>query len=250
MTAQSAATTTVAKQLATDYVAKREAMRNAKRLQKARERERAVQRAEQYAQALADQIETMAEHLAPKVQREPIFTAEGQMIVGSRIAIVNGRAVRSDSIATVLNHCRASETQKRAAKQILNDWSDVGAGVGVGAVDYLRSGGGGDGTGGHDAILAQVDARQRLEGALTFLGAFTGIVGRVVFDGIPLSVYAAEMPTDDAPKTAVDARALLLMAMSRLAMFYWPPDDKPVGGELILAFGPARAAYTVELDAG
>lgn len=243
------AAASVAKQLATDYVTKREAMRQIKRQQKSIERQRARERAVISAKAWAEEQEAAAEKLAPKVLRDPIMTKDGHMLVGSRVTIVNGRAVRSDSIATVLSHCGASETHKRAAKEILKDWLDVGAGVGVGAVDYLRSGGGGDGDGAGAAIIAQADARMRLEYALTFLGAFVGIVARIVFDSIPMSVYAAEISTEDDPKTIFDVRALLLAALSRLALFYWPPSDRPVTGEIVLAFGPPRKAYSLEVMA-
>lgn len=243
------ATATVAKQLATDYVTKREAIRQAKRQQKAIERQRARERAEMSAQAWADEQEKAAEKLAPKVLRDPIVMPSGQMLVGPRVTVVEGRAVRSDSISTVLSHCGASQVQKRAAKRILADWLDVGAGVGVGAVDYLRSGGGGDGEGAGAAIIRQADARICLECALTFLGAFVGVVARIVFDNIPMSIYAAEISTVGDQKTVVDVRGLLLAAMSRLVMFYWPPETRPVSTEVVLAFGPARGAYSMELDA-
>lgn len=248
MNAQPAAT---AKQLATDYVTKREAMRQAKRQQKAVERQRARLRAEMSAKAWADEQEKAAETLAPKVLRDPIVMPSGQMLVGPRVTVIGGRAVRFDSITTILKYCRASEVQKLAIKLLLADWSDVGAGIGVGAVDWLRFGGGSGGAdGANDAIDHQITARGRLEGALTFLGAFTGIVSRVVFDGIPLSAYAEEISTEDDPRTVDDAQALLRRAMSRLVMFYWPPVDRPVQCDAVLVFGPARAAYSIGVDAG
>lgn len=227
-------------QQAVAFVAASAARREKKRMQKQRERERQRQRAEMSAKMIAEQQETLAEHLAPKVLRFPIVDRNNHMIVGPRIVIEGQRAIRNDPLANI----KLPAQSKRAARRLLMDWNDVGCGVGVGAMDYLRSGGGsGDGLGGHTAMLAQIEARRSLEGAMTFLGALTPVVSRVVLDGIPAWVYAQETATES------DAViAMLRVALARLALFYWPEPRAASGEVQILTFGPARSAYEVEIE--
>lgn len=167
------------------------------------------------------------------------------MIVGPRIVIEGQRAVRNDPLANV----RLPAQSKRAGRRLLMDWNDVGCGVGVGAVDYLRSGGGsGDGLGGHTAMLAQIDARRSLEGAMTFLGALTPVVSRVVLDGIPTWVYAQEIATEDRPADTELVLGMLRIALARLALFYWPEPPAAHGEVPILTFGPGRATYEMAVE--
>lgn len=69
--------------------------REAARLRKQRQRER--QRAAAIAKANADAqlIEAHAERLTPAILRHPIATPDGRMLVGARVAIVDGPGARS-----------------------------------------------------------------------------------------------------------------------------------------------------------
>jgi hypothetical protein len=216
------------------------------RLRKQRQRERQREAARLAAEALADRQEKLAEHLAPSVMREVIMDSAGRMLIGSRVQIVNGRPVRALALGGDIDpvaHSRSPQItadHKRAARQLQLDWYDVGAGIGVGAVDYLRSGGGGGGEGGHAAIVAQIAARARLDGAMAHLGALAPSIARVVLDCIPVGVYADEI--GEAFPVALE---LIVAGLSRLARFYWPPRD--VGPYRIQTFGPSRAVYSVEV---
>ena len=215
--------------------------REAARLKKARQRERQRERARLAAEALAAEREIAAEILAPAVLRRPLMGHDGRLIRGPRIRIVNARPMRADPIGT----CRdplITTRHKAASRQLQLDWHDVGCGIGVGAVDYLRSGGAGDGAGGHDAMLEQIATRLRLDAAMTFLGAFAPYVARVALDGIPIPVWIAEIDA-----TRADGMIRLAAGLTRLAAFYWPAVPVVRGEPVILAFGPARESYSVDV---
>lgn len=222
--------------------------RDAARTRKQRQRDRQRERNRLAAEALAAQQERLAEDLAPHVLRTPVMAGD-VMLLGPRVVIVNGRPMRSlphvggDPTANLTrNSPLFTERHQQSARQLQQDWSDVGVGCGVGAMDYLRSGGGsGDGVGGHKAMLAQIAARQRLEGALTFLGAFSPGVCRVVLDCIPVNVWAGEIGWEVGV-----AIAWLAKALDRLGLFYFPVAE--VAHVRIRTLGPRRADYTTEME--
>lgn len=162
------------------------------------------------------------------------------MLTGPRVRIVNGRPERCDPIANARNP-EFTTVRKWAARQFQNDWNDVGAGVNVAAVDYLRSSGGGEG-GGHLALLQQIEGRRRLEGAMAALGAFAAGVCRVVLDCVPISAWAEE--TNSTPAACV---AWIALGLDRLVVFYDPPS--PAKRPVIRTVGPARADYETKVDA-
>jgi hypothetical protein len=215
------------------------------RLRQIRKRARDTERRSIRVEAEARRIEadaTRAEHigetLAPAVMREPVRAPNGHMLLGARVSIVNGRPVRSLlNMATM----RITERLARAAKMFRQDWEEVGVGVGVAAVDYLRSGGsGGSGQGGHAAIVAQLAVRTRLEGAFTHVGAFAPSLARVVLDCVPVSVWATETG-----KTQEDAMAWVKASLDRLAGWYFPVVPEHPTTQKYPTFGPSRASYEV-----
>lgn len=238
--------------------AERRARKSADR-QRQRERQREQHRVASEAEAARIEIEAarkerLDEDLAPAVMRNAVtrkIDVDGEMvermIVGPRVQIIDGRPVRAfGPMADPINRLRLKERQQKAALALQADWRDVGAGLGAGAMDYLRTTGGGGGAvpPGHEAMLGQIAARARLEGALTHLGAFTPAVVRVVLDGIPLSCWAVE-----AARTVEDARGWIVAALERLAGFYFPPRQTFDGDIVILAFGPSRESYSTDVNA-
>ena len=188
------------------------------------------------------------EKLAPAVMRQAIVTPDGHVITGPRVQVVDGRAVRASDTGHAYSH-----RQLRAAARIREDWAAVGQGCNVSAADPARTGGGGDGTGGHAAMLAQIAIRQSLEGAFAYLGAFVPIVQRVILDHIPLSAWPREWNARREraglpPASLTDAVILLGQALTRLADYYTPKRDasRPPA---VLAFGPARESYVMTVDA-
>lgn len=221
--------------------------REAARFRKQRQRER--QRAASIAKAEADAqlIEAHAERLTPAILRHPIATPDGRMLVGARVAIVDGRAVRAMPLWSVSDPLGAMDAPGvkdhhiRAGRQLQADWHDVGAGLGVPPSDIMRSGGsGGVGPRGHAGMLHQIEVRARLEGALAHAGAFAPSLVRVCLDCIPVGIWA-----DQVGKTYPDALAWITAGLDRLALFY-EPAPKP-SKLRILTIGPARADYEMAL---
>jgi hypothetical protein len=238
------------------------------RQQRKRERDAARRLADAEAEARrieaeAEQAERIAESLAPSVTRQAIYAAiprspaytvvtdthgtvwvEGdvtgppRMIRGPLIQIDAGRAHHGAALP------QFSGRQNRAARSLRNDWRDVGEGCKVPAVDYGRVGGGSgsdDGwPGGHKAMLAQTAARVRLQAALTFLGAFTPGIWRVVLDRVPIEAWAEESGQAD-PVNWIRA------GLERLANFYAPPHDTAQKAGF-LTFGPSRESYDTSVD--
>lgn len=222
-----------------------EARKIRKREQKQRERERAREKTRLLIVAEMERIERDAarkeiidETFVSRVLRHPVLTPGGYMLVGARIEVAAGRPARIDPVLAL----KLTERQRRAARQIQTDWREVGAGLNVGAVDYLRSGGGGDGSGGHGAMRRQIDTRARLDAAMAFLGAFAPLVAKVVLDCIPPKVWAYQegRPVEDAGRWVA-------AALDRLALFYWPPREDGVSRECILTIGPPRSAYDLSV---
>ncbi|WP_428492148.1 hypothetical protein [Rhodopila sp.] len=191
--------------------------REAARLRKALSRERARARAAVTAAALAVAMENQHEWLAPAAMRNSVLDHAGNMISGARVQIVNGLPIRSSGLPN-----NTPTQHKMAAARLQADFSDVGNGLNAPAIDYGAVGGGrGDGLGGFAAMLAQLDTRRRLEGALTSLGACASGVARVVLDCIPTAVWAPE-----AGLTPIEAAAWISAGMTKLVSFYWPePAD-------------------------
>ncbi len=189
------------------------------------------------AKALADAKEIRDEELAPAILRESIGSLRGP-----RIRIVDGRPVQGPDLSYV------PERSRRAAHQLRLDWQDVGAGCGATAVDYGATGGGcGDGLGGHQAMILQINARLRLEGAHTWLGDLWPAVARVVLDCISVTAWAEEENARrKQPLTGFEAVAHISNALHRLAAYYWPPRDVH-DKRGFLTFGPPREAYDMSI---
>ena len=180
-----------------------------------------------------DRWETEDESLAPLVLRRALFGANGQMIRGALVTITDARPMFSDPIS---GSRRFTSRQKQAAKRLQTDWREVGEGLNAGAANLMATGGGGDGEGRHNAMVAQINARVSLEAAWTHLGAYAPGVKRVVIDCIPLAAWSTE-----AGKTPDEAGTWIGLALDRLAAFYHPPQ--PTGRVKTFAIGPARDSY-------
>jgi len=267
------------------------------RLHQQRKRARDVERRRREAEAEAVRIEVEAarrerldEQLAPGVLRAEIWSApitlpdkvvpdglggyrmqRGQsrparMITGPRVEIIDGRPVRmsalgvdSDPIAKLARDSKiVTERHLAAFRRLQQDWADVGAGPNVGAIDYLRAGGGcGDQLiiGKDGPMLAQIDARDRLERAVAFLGAFWPVVRRVVLDCVPLSVWLTEEnlrrdAKGHGPMATANVLAWIGAAGARLADFYQPPKPSGERRTTLLTFAPARETYDMSVDVG
>lgn len=255
------------------------AQRTAVRLRKQRQRDREREAARKAAEANAKRLEILDEKLAPAIMRGAVtsmevrrspgpvrddngnivlacpITSDGKrevgavvndarMLIGPRVRIIAGKPARSNALEMEigLKNREFTDAMKDAIKRLQLDWSDVGAGVNVAAVDYLRSGGGGGGDGGHQALMEQVRARARLEGAMTFLGAYAPGVCRVVLDNVPIAVWVLET---DPVQTVREGVAWILGALGRLVMFYDPPSTKRVQ---IRTLGPQRSEYSMEVE--
>ena len=228
--------------------------RERKRLAKQRERERKRNQAIIAAVALAESAEQLHESMAPVHVRRAVTvgsqTGDVGMLIGARVQIVNGRPVRAAPIGTLSDpiadrgpkSLRLSSNARRAARELQRDWSDVGAGVTSGVANLMSDGHGGQSgkPPGHDAMLAQIEARRRLDAAVTYMGAFAPGVVRIVIDCIPVATWATE-----AGKDYGEARAWLEAGLSRLAGFYWPAVPVRRGAVEILTVGPARSDYSL-----
>lgn len=202
----------------------------------AAERQRAASR-----ETEAAHQEILDERAAPKVQREAVLASDGTMLRGPLVEVVNGRPIRVNQVARIAGVIGDTEglpasfrdvigdlggrspaiTPARvgAARQLQDDWARVGGGVGVSAKDYAERFGGSFAGGLLDqGIMAQADARQRLDGALTWLGALCDIVVPVVLDCVPPTAWARQNGMSE--KHAV---GYLAAALTRLASFYARP---------------------------
>lgn len=249
-------------------VARRKRRRELGRARKERHTARKREKARLAAMAEAARLESEEketerrnERLAPAVLRAPVMAKarkatewhDGRpevMLVGPRVQIVDGRPVRAfsvsdgdDPIVKLARENKAfTERHTAAARQLQLDWEDVGGGLGLGAVDYLRTGGGGGGGAINEAMLAQAKTRARLDAAMAYLGAFAPSVARVVLDCIPARIWAEETG-----KTHPEAAVWLALALERLAGFYWPQDTQ-TRRPRILTIGPSRSTYGTGFD--
>lgn len=220
------------------------AQREAHRVREIHRRERKRAEYRDAAQKAAELAEAEDDILCPAVLRCAVLASDGALIRGARINIVaprnaSKRARHADPIAACRDPLFTARA-KAAARQFQLDWHDVGCGVGTGSANYMRSGSG-TGDTGHDALMAQVMTRTRLEAAVTHLGALAPHVARVVVDCVPIAAWA-----DEVAHTVPEAIGILSTALTRLATFYWPP--KPAAPEHvpeILAFGPPRSHYSL-----
>jgi len=182
---------------------------------------------------------------APAILRCPIVSADGVMLLGARVVIVDGkpeRALPLHSVSDPLGALDAPGVQHRhifAGRQLQADWHDVGAGLGVPPSDLLRSGGsGGAGPRGHAGMLHQIEVRRRLEGALAWAGAFAPSLVRVCLDCIPVGIWATQVG-----KPYPEALSWIIAGLERLALFY-NPEPAPLTPR-ILTIGPARGEYQI-----
>jgi hypothetical protein len=222
--------------------------REAARLRKRRQRELAREAARLAAEHLAARREIVEESLAPAVRRNPVMHPDGKnMLVGVRVVIQNGKPMRADPIANLARKSPLfNERHKLAARKFAQDVSDVGSGITAVAVDLQGAGGGcGDGTGGHDAILEQIQALRRLQGGLAAMGDLARGVVRVAIDCLPVSVWAVEV--------GLEHKAALLQVvagLTRLANFYSPQREHPIHGNLRSVYYASRAVSGAVLASG
>lgn len=205
----------------------------------ARRQARNAASAEQKRLAALEQ-ERKAEALAPAHARKPVMGADGRMLRGPLVAIVGGRVERHNPVAAIRGQrgefpvvsdrdpvgeiaARSSRSISQvhvdAARLLQADWRDVGAGISVSGADYAGAAGCGRGSGlnldHHISVLRQIDARRRLDGALTWLGSLCDIVAPVVLDCVPVTTWATDRGMD--PRHAV---GYLAAALTKLAEFY------------------------------
>lgn len=227
--------------------------REAARLRKQRQRDRDREKNRAAAEAMAAKQEAIAENLAPSIMRHMIQSYDERVLLGARVVVVDGRPVRAllhfdNPIENVFRKSPLfTKRHREAAQRLQRDWAEVGAGVGAGAVDLMKSGGNGSNDGGDFArksMLGQIEARMRLEGALTFVGAFAPGLARLLFDCVPVKNWAEE----DGREIG-EALAWLALGLTRLTLFYWPPKPEAKAGEVtIRTIGPERAEYTTEME--
>lgn len=224
---------------------KREADRA--RIQRKRDQNRekarilAIAEAERMAREAARQ-EIEDEMRAPAVLRRAIVAPDGTMLRGPRVEVIAGRPAHVDPVISL----KLSNRERRAAHQLQTDWREVGAGLSIGSGGWLRvSGGSGDQPiiGKDGAMLAQIEARKRLDGALAHVGSFAPCLARVVLDCVPVAVWAVE-----ANLTMVNATAWIGAGLELLSRFYWPPREDGASRERILTIGPSRDSYDMSVE--
>lgn len=205
---------------------RREKARMRQAVSRARRRARRIAEAE----AEAARREHEAEGLVPAVRRRPVIDGFGHMIVGARVIVERGGiahanpiASRGDPLAEMARKSgQITTAMRRAGEQFQADWRLVGAGVGPAVAPLDRASSGGRAEGGSQAVIDQIAARARLEGALAHAGGFTPLLCRVLGDCVPLSAWAAEarLPPAEAVSWAV-------AALGRLSLFYMAPGEAP-----------------------
>jgi len=210
-----------------------------------RNRERRAVRAEadriaavEAEQRRAEDRERRAEAIAPAFLRNPVVVPKGRMIVGPRIQINGSRAVRGVEFPF------ASRRARRAISMLRQDWADVGAGLTAGTANYVGiTGGGSDApiSGKDSAMLAQIEMRARLDGAMTYVGAFAPCLARIVLDCIPVATWAIEQAIPITPDAAMKH---VLAAFNRLADWYCPMKLVEIGTRTFV-IAPPREAYSV-----
>ena len=177
--------------------------------------------------------EARAEQTAPRAQRVGVVGPDGVQLRGARLDVDSAptgglRASRRNVVAALYTRgqervaageaslIRASHVA--AAAMLIRDWDEVGGGIAPPPLDLLRSEGRGGGNGADGAILrlsGQIQARERLIGAIDFTGSQAGILHSVVLTGISVQVCAIAL--------AVDRKQLvgyLAAALDRLVEYY------------------------------
>ena len=185
--------------------------------------EAAVRRAEEAARA--------AEELAPLAQRVSVHDASGALLRAPRLAVVDGRAIRTQPLGL-------SRPQRLAAARFASDWDEaqtISAGV-------ARLEGGPHGVSGSAApdaaVVRLIAVRARLEGAMAWVGAFLPALLLCVCGRAPVAEWARESGQD---KT--EALAWVRAGINRLVMYYDNGErPKPVKMEIV-SFGPERGEY-------
>jgi len=210
---------------AAEIEARKRARREKKLVHKRLERERraAAKLAREIAAAERARLEAIEteraeELLAPAVLRGAIM-ARGTMLRGPVVRIVAGRPMIGPEFSF------APRRSRQAAACLRMDWQESGAGLNVGAVDYMRSAGIGGTGGAHASMVRQIATRARLDAALAHLGADAPIVSRLVFDCIPIPIWVGEQPEPVSPEAAIQ---IIRRVLARLADFYWPAANPPL----------------------
>lgn len=185
----------------------------------------------------AIEAERKAEFLAPSIRRQIIVEkgAPDRVIVGPRVRIENGYPAKGAEFSF------CPQRSRRAARQLYQDWEEVGEGPRGGTANYLGvSGSGSDApiAGKNAAMIAQIETRRRLEAALIHAGGFVTCLHRVVIQCVPVADWAQE-----AGKTVTDAIQHVRDALARLADFYHPPKEMAPTGLSFPTFAPPRGAY-------
>jgi uncharacterized protein DUF6456 len=181
------------------------------------------------------EAEKRAELIAPSHVRHAVTDAGGRVVRGAMVIVDGGRVRRASVLDRLRSHGEEREAKGlaslitarrvKAAERLQIDYSEVGAGIGVSASDYLRlSGSNGAGTDPHGGVRAQIDTRDRLDRALASLGSFTDIVVPVVLDGVDVRSWSQARGYD-----RQQAVGYLAAALERLAEFYDPIKIRSAG---------------------
>lgn len=192
----------------------------------ARDLAKRVARAEAHARRL-EAAERDAELVAPAAQR------------AARLEVIVNAWGTRHAVRRLPANSRLSEAQRRAVTRLQADWDELAGGVSTGVSNWLRAPRPGDslfGPPAHAAILRQITTRERLDAALSALGAFRPITIHVILLGQPMTHYAREnmIPVED-------ASAMLHAACDRLVTFYGE-DDRRDG---IITAAPDRDEYEI-----
>lgn len=175
--------------------------------------------------------EAIDEAIAPAIQRHAVLDASGAVLREARVQRDGVSFVKSNPIRHLVARWKAREddgvrpliTAKHLeiCERLCVAWQEGGEGIGVGASDYERMGQS-RGSASPDfspQLLARMRHQRRqkaiFDGAMTWLGALSGVVRRVVVDGADLTVWGIET---DTPRNA--AVGYLSAALDRLQEYF------------------------------
>lgn len=200
------------------------------------------------------------------VLREALRGPDGALMREAGAGVLRAARVQRDGAGfnrtDVLSHMAAEINEAReagttsmfstahfaAAKRLRAAWDAAGDGVGLGASDWGRVGGGRatapSEQAGHSALVAQVKQRVEIEAAAAWLGGLWPAVRDMALVGMSASAWGA--------KVGMDRKAVpgyLRAALDRLVEFYAAKAEPPRPTK-IRTIGPARAAYDARVPEG
>jgi hypothetical protein len=183
----------------------------------------------------AQRQEDRDEAIAPAITRTAVLDASGAVLRAPRVERDGVAFIRSSPIRHLVARWKAREadgsrpliTERHLAvcDRLCMAWEEGGQGIGMGASDYGRMSQS-RGSAAPDfspqmlaKIRKQREQRAIFEGAMTWMGALSPVIRRVVVEGADLSVWAAETATG---RNA--APGYLAAALDRLAEFFAKMD--------------------------